>query len=82
MRSIRLSLLSSINSQVANIMLPELMLSKQRRVHSNLEQRGDIVVVDGTSNIDLSDAKYFLFIILQEDFHLDGLSAVVSWSKY
>ena len=56
-RSIRLSLLSSINSQVANIMLPELMLSKQRRVHSNLEQSGDIVVVDGTSNIDLSDAK-------------------------
>ena len=37
MRSIRLSLLSSINSQVANIMLPELMLSKQRRVHSNLK---------------------------------------------
>ena len=36
-RSIRLSLLSSINSQVANIMLPELMLSKQRRVHSNLK---------------------------------------------
>ena len=33
-----------------------------RRVHTNLKQSGDICVVDGTSNLDLSDSKYYRFI--------------------
>ena len=56
-------LASSINSQVANICcLVACADAFRRRVHSNLKQSGDIVVVDGMSNIDLSDAKLFRFI--------------------
>ena len=33
-----------------------------RRVHELVPQAGDIVFVDGTSNVDLSDSKLFTFL--------------------